>query len=40
MSRIRILLLATIAISAFTACKKHGGGYMTEPLVAAPSTSP
>jgi hypothetical protein len=36
MRRIRILLLATLAIGAFTACKKHGGGYMTEPIVSAP----
>ena len=40
MSPIRKLLIAALAISAFTACKKHGGGYMTEPLATAPSTSP
>jgi hypothetical protein len=37
MRRIRILLITTIAIGAFAACKKGGGGYMTEPTVSVAS---
>lgn len=35
MRHVRTALLLALAVSAFAACKKKGGGYMTEPAAAA-----
>ena len=37
MRKIRIAILLAVAATAFTACKKGGGGYMTEPTSAVAS---
>jgi hypothetical protein len=34
MRKLRIAILLAVTATAFTACKKGGGGYMTEPTSA------